>query len=88
MRQITSKLRDAEKKGRIKSRGCKDHMGEMFVQAKKKHWINGSGKSCINTGIPCIEIRPSIQVAVCYIESIGVISAPGVIFANVPKNHS
>ncbi len=33
MRQITSKLRDAEKKGRIKSRSGKDHLGEMFVQA-------------------------------------------------------
>jgi hypothetical protein len=87
MRQITSKLRDAEKKGRIKSRNGNDHLGEMFVQARKKHWINGSGKSCINTGIPCIEIRPCIQVVVCYIESIGVIPAPGVIFADVPKEY-
>ncbi len=49
MKQIMSTLIDAEKKGRIKSRDGKDHLDEMFVQARKKHGINGSGK---NISIP------------------------------------
>jgi hypothetical protein len=61
MKQITSTLRDAEKKGKIKSQGGNDHLDEMFVPARKNHWINGSGKKFINTEKPCIGIRPSIQ---------------------------
>jgi hypothetical protein len=57
----------------------------MFVPARKNHWINGTGKKIIDTGKPCIGIQPSIQPILEYIQSIGGILAPGVIFGDVPK---
>ncbi len=85
MKQITFTLRDAEKRGKIKSRGGHDHLDEMYVPARKNHWINGTGKKIIDTGKLCIGIRPSIQHILEYIQSTGGIRAPVVILGDVPK---
>lgn len=70
-----------------------DGLRKMFVPKRVLkqdggHRIERTCKNSENTEIPCTEIRPNIQSILHYIESVGGILRPGVIFADVSNTLS